>query len=295
MSARWPAVTERPRDYPAGADTWFRGLARTLVGRVELVAGDAVVRPAEVEVYDHGPGHPDPFAHRDPVQLTRGAWYFHRTRGSYRGGSFKGVDLAFGGGGAYSGVLFRALALPDGTRVDGPSLSVDFVLKATGFPTVAALDRAIGGRPAWDATNPLHLRDAAPLPLPDVLECPRVGLSLKTHTPATMNVALDYLFRPYRTVSDPRRTKTGKPHLAATLLLSGEDVAAVAARTGVPRAAVGRYAAALEAGRAGVDASGFLGRPLSSADWVRLFGWWSAAREIEIPASLSGPDPGGGR
>ena len=63
----------------------------------------------EVEVYYHAADHPDPFAHRDPAQLHVGRWYFHRTGGTYRGGSFKGLDLAFGGSAAHAGVLIRGI------------------------------------------------------------------------------------------------------------------------------------------------------------------------------------------
>ena len=51
----------------------------------------------EVEVYLHAPPlHGDVFCHCNEVQLDSGVWYFHRTGASYRGGNYKGLDLAFG-------------------------------------------------------------------------------------------------------------------------------------------------------------------------------------------------------
>lgn len=274
MSATWPAVLTRPARLPAGAADWFASLAGVLLTRVRLVVGGVTHRLVEVEVYDYSPGHPDPFAHRHPVQLTPGAWYFHRVGRGYRGGSYKGVDLSFGGGESYSGVLFRGLERPDGSRVDGPSKLVDCLLAATGFATVGELDRAVAGRPAWDRTSPVALTDA-PADGRPILATARVGLSVKTHTTATADVALDYLFRPYRYLTDPRRTRTGKPHLVAALLAAGLPPAEVSARTGVPRAAVGRYQAALAAGPA-IDPADYLGRGLTAAEWLRLAGWWAA-------------------
>lgn len=82
-------------------------------------------------MYYSGGTHPDLFAHRDPVQLEDGRWYFHRTRGECRGGSFKGLDIALGDGTAYFGILIRAVAKPDGTLLDGPCVTVDHLLART--------------------------------------------------------------------------------------------------------------------------------------------------------------------
>src|SRR5258708_6344224 len=94
----WPALLKKP-DELANSDkleSWFTRLATAILNGARLWAGNEPHRFTEVEIYYHGPGHPDPFAHRDPVQLDCGRWYFHRTGGVYRSGSFKGLDLAFG-------------------------------------------------------------------------------------------------------------------------------------------------------------------------------------------------------
>jgi hypothetical protein len=152
-SIDWPALFRRPPDFADGpaADRWFATIAEALLNLASLRVNGVPHRLSEVEAYYHGPGHEDPFAHRDPVQLNLGRWYFHRTRGTYRGGSFKGLDVAFGGpvrdvGKAYGGILLRGLEAPDGTIIDGPSLLVDHLLRTTGFASVAELDAAIGER-----------------------------------------------------------------------------------------------------------------------------------------------------
>ncbi len=263
----------RPADFadgPAAAD-WFFRIADTLLNRsIFLIAGKPH-RLAEVEVYYHGPGHADVFAHRDPVQLHAGRWYFHRTRGSYRGGSFKGLDLAFGDGTAHGGVLFRGLETPDGGFVDGPSLLVDHVLKTSGFATVAELDAAIGTRPAWDESQPLVLAPAESPGNRPVLATARVGLSLKHRSPKPADPALAFVLRPDRYLTEPRRTAKGKPHMVLALHAAGESAEAIAARTGCPLAAVKRYAAAFDAGRT-ESSAGFYGRELSTADLARLHG-----------------------
>lgn len=250
----------------ATAPAWFAAVADRLLNHLRLHVAGRPHRLIEVEAYVHAPDHPDPFPHRHPIQSQPGQWYFHRTHGAYRGGSFKGVDVSVGGGSACGGFLLRGLETPDGTVIDGPSLLVDFLLSGTGFGTVAKLDAALGETPAWDADSPLSLRPVEAEPRP-ILKGLRVGLGLKRHGRA----AVDYLFRRYRYLTDPRRTKKGKPHLVLPLLADGMSAEEVNALTGCPLVAVKRYAAAFAAGR---DGEPHFGLDLSTTDLCRLYGWW---------------------
>jgi hypothetical protein len=94
----WLSLLQRPDDFCDGgpAAAWFDRIAAELINRSNPVVNGAPHRLAEVEFYYHGAGHRDPFAHRDPLQLESGRWYFHRAGGAYRSGSFKGLDLTFG-------------------------------------------------------------------------------------------------------------------------------------------------------------------------------------------------------
>src|SRR5262245_31905012 len=154
----WEALLLEPAPLKHDAfASWFYTIARRLLCGCRLMVAGVPHRLTEVEFYYHGGDHLDPFSHRDPVQKHLARWYFHRTRGAYRAGSFKGLDLTFAGPTAYGGILFRGLELASGTLVDGPSLLVDHLLHTTGAADVAALDASIAGRPAWDAGSPLHL------------------------------------------------------------------------------------------------------------------------------------------
>lgn len=267
----WPDLLRRPpRLTAAAADRWFAAIADRLLNGSRLVAGGVPHRLVEVETYYHGPGHPDPFAHRDPVQQHPGRWYFHRTAGVYRGGSFKGIDLSFGDATSFGGVLFRGLEAPDGTLTDGPSLLVDRLLRLTGTVSVAALDREIGGRLAWDQTSPVHLADLAGPEGRPVVRTARVGLSLRRARPG--GPEMGYLLRPYRFLTEPRRTAKGKPHLVLALHRAGEPADRIRAATGCPAAAIARYVAAFEAGKAEADAGPYLGREMTTADLCRLHG-----------------------
>src|SRR5215813_2446354 len=158
MSAR-ESILRRPEQFSDGpvVDEWFARIANRLLNGTRIVVGNGAHRIVEIEFYYHGDQHLDPFTHRESLQLQLGRWYFHRTRGTYRSGTLKGLDLTFGDGQAFAGVLIRSLETPDGKLIDGPSLCVDHLLARAGCESVAALDSAIKGRLAWDSTSPLVL------------------------------------------------------------------------------------------------------------------------------------------
>lgn len=269
----WIALLRRPPDLADGASStaWFDAIAtRLLTGCQFLVAGKPH-RFVEVEVYYNAPVHPDPFAHCDPVQKQAGRWYFHRTGGIYRGGSFKGVDLAFGDDTAYGGFLIRGLEEVDGKFVDGPSLCVDHLLTTTGQRDVATLDAAVAGRVAWENDNPLFLEWLTVPMERSILRTPRVGLSLKRAKPPGEQ-HLRYLMRHYRYCTEPRRTAKGKPHMVLGLHTEGKSLDEIHALTNCPRARVTRYVNDHEQGKRLTDLKSFFGIDLGTSEVCRLHG-----------------------
>jgi hypothetical protein len=260
----------RPATRP---DAWFAAVASALLNRAELVAGGVPLRVAEVEFYLKDADHPDPFAHAHPVQRDWGRWYFHRSGGSFRGGSFKGLDLSLGDDTATVGVLLRSVVTPAGELIDGPSRLVDRLLKLTDTPTVAALDAKVPGAAAFAPRMPLHFR-AAPDRGAEVLATARVGLSLKRA--AAFGTMPEYVGKRYRFLTEPRRIGPGRPQLVAALHADGLSAAEIRARTGIAAGVVGRYAAAFDEGKAERDFGRFIGANLSALDRCRLLGTWAA-------------------
>lgn len=276
--ADWTAVLHKPddlRDEQFG--DWFARIAEVLLNETRMVAGGVAYRLTEVEFYYHGPDHPDRFAHRDPVQVHTGRWYFHRTGGVYRGGSFKGVDLTFGTPHAHAGILFRGLEKPDGTLVDGPSLLVDHLLDATGAEAVPVLDKVIGARRAWEPGNPLRLEPVADLPHKELWRSARVGLTLKRASPLAPEPPR-YLLRPYRFLNEPRRIAKGKLLLVLALYAGGAGVEQITRDTGCPKGTVQRYVSDFEAGRREAELLAYYGRELGPKDTCRLHGTWYRLR-----------------
>lgn len=255
-------------------DAWIAELVGHLLNNVDFVVNGTAFRFAELETYYHGPGHLDIFAHCDPVQLENGCWYFHRTAGVYRGGSFKGLDLAFGDGTAHFGILIRTIVGEDGTVLDGPCVMVDHLLERTKAASVATLDGMIAGRKIWDATSPLHLRLSAKPRETPVHRCARVGLTLKKAKGKP--TAPRFVAHPYRFLTEPRAITKGKPYLVTALHAQGQKPDAIAALTGCPKKTVERYIADFEAGKTAANFDGYIGKELSTGDLCKLLGTWAA-------------------
>lgn len=253
---------------------WFDAIAARLLRGTRFLVADVAHRFTEVEVYYHGGPHTDTFTHRDPIQTGTGLWYFHRTAGVYRGGSFKGFDLTFGGASAFGGVLIRGLEQEGGALIDGPSLCVDHLLATTGAADVATLDEGLEGRPAWDRDNLLYLEWLPELADRPLLRTARVGLSLKRLRQSELPPR--YILRRYRYLSEPKRISKGKQHMALALHADGLTPEEIRARTGCARAALERYIADYEEGKQEADFAAYFGIDLGPRELARLHGLWRA-------------------
>lgn len=232
----------------------FRAIAELLLGRATLYAAGRPHRFTELEMYWSGFSHVDPFTHGDPLQQQRGVWYFHRSGQSYRGGTYKGLDVAFGCPGAYGGILVRGIERQGGAPrlLDGPCVVVDHLLEITASGSIDELVRrgAVSIEDpdtGPDRRSPLHVvLDAEPGRAVAVHATPRIGLTLRKGATAARR---RYLARPYRFLSEPAKIRKGKPHLVTALHREGRSPAEIASLTGTRRAVVEGYVAAFEAGR----------------------------------------------
>ena len=216
----------------------------------ELVVFGTRCRLVELEAYLYSEAHPDPFTHRHELQQTNGRWYFHRMGNSgaasqaYKNGSFRGLDLSFGGENAWGGILIRSIETPDGI-IDGPCLCVNHVLAVSKLDQVKQLDELVFPMVAWNAKNPLCLQPASGCGK-EIYRTGRVGLTLKKSS--TQTVHAQYLLRRYRMLTEPRRVRKGRAHLIAALLEDGSSLDQVKELTGSPKRTIEKYAAWLKEG-----------------------------------------------
>lgn len=250
----------------------FLRIADLLLNRTTLYVQGAPHRFTEIEFYFKGGKHQDKFTHCDIMQKDFGAWYFHRTGGEYRGGTYKGLDLAFGGPEVFAGILIRGMERLDGDKVyiDGPSMLMDHVLGLTQKAQVRDLAEGFSRSidPSADGASPLYVTPSGADLGKTVYTTPRVGLSLKRSANEDRQ---RFVARRYRYLTEPVLTKKGKLHVVVGLHSEGKTVPEIARITNSREAVVKGYVEAFEQGKS---------RPLqdfvsdlSTADTCGLFGF----------------------
>lgn len=202
--------------------------------------------------------HEDPFAHASEEQAASGTWYFHRSprrsedssrsmtsTTGYRGGTRKGLDLAFGGpvassyfGGSTSsprvstrgGVLFRSIRrVADSTVISGPSLLVDEILRSSDAGSIPILvqDKWAGDTSSLSPrTFYPHLylkrRTRAEITSSHIYTSPRIGLDL-SHPGTIASVThprVKFIGKPYRHFIHPELlTANGRTQTFVGILL----------------------------------------------------------------------------
>lgn len=262
-----------PEDAPATAyPASFRRVAELLLLRTTWFMGAAPHRFTEVEFYWNGRNHGDTFTHGDPMQREFARWYHHRTAGEYRGGTYKGLDIAFGAPDVAAGILIRGVERLDGDRalIDGPCMCVDHLLALTSSPSVQSLaesfDRSVDAPASGTSPSYLVVSDS-PHAAPGVFESTRVGLTLKR---GASEARQRFVAMPYRFLSEPSRIKKGRLNLVVSLHRQGMSAGEISKLTGSTSAQVAKYAAQFEAGK-GLDPKTF-NKDLGNDELCQLFG-----------------------
>jgi 3-methyladenine DNA glycosylase Mpg len=107
----------------------FKKLANLLLNRTVFKVNKHKFRPAEIEFYLYSEDHPDSYVHCHEDQLKYGFWYFHKTGKSYKGGTFKGLDLCLGEEDTYFGILIRSIYdIQEEKLIEGPCNCVNRIL-----------------------------------------------------------------------------------------------------------------------------------------------------------------------
>jgi len=197
------AALERS-DLPAMA--WFDLIADAAIRHSCLVVADKRFSIAEVEFYLYSKDHPDEYTHCSGAQLgPPGYFYFHREKAATLAFTLKGLDITFGPIGVAGGMLIRAVADPDcKSVVEGPSLTVNELLRAAKVDTVAALKTLPGYSDNAFAAGLLRIEPRPPLAV-EINAGPRIGL--KGSKP--------YVDAPYRYRARAELTKKDKARICA--------------------------------------------------------------------------------
>ncbi len=200
----------------------FDALAEVVINKYALNVCGHELRLREIEFYVNHPNHPDKYTHSDVDQKRPGCWYFHKTGKSYRGGTYKGLDISIGSNAHFGGILIRSLQdKATGEVVEGSCLCVDHIIKLckTKFAELDGIAKIVEHaqfkEKVMDKSGIIHLEEvSAGAEKFKYYKGPRVGLGAK-HP--------EYLNKLYRYVVLPAKMKKGKDTLVAAMLESGMD------------------------------------------------------------------------
>ncbi|KAI9240567.1 MAG: hypothetical protein BYD32DRAFT_408168 [Podila humilis] len=221
----------------------FDKIAMYLMNSVAMVVNDKhYYRLVEIEFYLNGGKHLDVFTHSDKDQKTCGEWYFHKMNGSYKGGSYKGLDITFGRHDTcFGGILVRGIQLsndPMAIIIEGPCLVVDQVLKHTNSKMIINLvDNSSFSKSIFSETSLLRIVPTKQKIIRPLIKCPRVGLRLKKAD----KERVEYLMREYRYLNIPEQHSKGKPYIILALHRQGNTLQQICDITKTKQIHASRY------------------------------------------------------
>lgn len=207
--------------------------ADTLLNRCDWRVFGARWRLVEVETYVYSAAHPDPYVHRDPRQQAWRQWYLHRSGGTLKNGTFKGIDLTFGAADVHAGLLIRGVETAAGRIVDGPCNVVHALMAAAEVEHVRDLHARLVAEP-----TALRLVESPQPRTQLVFATVRFGLGGDRDERAWRESRQRFL-------TEPRRIKKARRLLIDALLQDGMEPDQIRALTGSPRPTIAARAAAI--------------------------------------------------
>lgn len=195
----------------------FDQIAEEILFCSHLVINGSNFKILEIEFYLNNSQHPDIFTHSSKYQKTNFHWYFHRSsegEHSYKGGTYKGLDLTFGSETSHGGILLRSI-MDEKTNeiIEGPCKVVDKILDVCKSNTIKDLvvERLKNN---ICANNPvLHIKQDVCRNMGNVFKSPRIGLTLKKKD--NFDLRVQYISRLYRYVVYPSKISKGKKMVMA--------------------------------------------------------------------------------
>jgi len=122
---------------------FFCQMADRLLNECKLVINGSTYRIVEIEFYLKNNCHMDHYVHCDKDQLLLDTFYFHKHKtGTYKSGTFKGMDLTFGdaSANAYFGILIRSIYdVSNDLIIEGPCNVVNRILTEYALENIDSL------------------------------------------------------------------------------------------------------------------------------------------------------------
>jgi len=195
-------------NYDTLNDEYFYDAADVILNGVYLNVNKTKYRIIEIEFYLKCKGHNDPCTHGDPDQLLMHTFYFHKFKtGTYKAGTFKGMDLTFGSvkEKAYFGILVRSiLNIKTGQIIEGPCNVVNKILSE--YACESIMDFTNGENlNIFDNDKNFIIVPTEKLIRHKIAAGPRIGLNKEKYP--------DHWNKNYRFVINKEKIKKGKTSL----------------------------------------------------------------------------------
>lgn len=178
----------------------FDSIADKLLNKTIILINKRRYRICEIEFYLYSDDHPDDYVHCDSDQQTHCCWYFHKFgNGTYKGGTFKGLDITFGNRNQhqnkyqnkYCGILIRSIQhIKQNRFIEGPCNVVNEILKSYHVDSISDLTLSQTLSVLHNSRR-LILQHSSFLNPESMYHGPRIGLSSKYP---------EYQNKPYRYV-----------------------------------------------------------------------------------------------
>jgi 3-methyladenine DNA glycosylase Mpg len=161
----------------------FQDISHKILNRTCLIVNGKSFRICEIEMYLHSEFHPDEYVHRNQDQQSFGKFYFHKySTGTYKSGTWKGMDIVLGKENKYFGILIRSIMdLCSGEFIEGPCKCVNKVLEQFGVKTVSEMfeNRINKTEQISLSDENLMISEKSDLPQKEIFVGKRIGLSDK--------------------------------------------------------------------------------------------------------------------
>lgn len=198
----------------------FDILTSFLLKDIVLIIAGEEYSLEEIELYYYSNNHRDRYTHRSADQLQNSKWYFHKFKnGSYKGGTYKGLDITIGNGiDAYGGILLRSIMnINTNMFIQGPCKIVDHIIEQTENGSLQELINEMNDLDVFNKKNEFYLKHnkkSGEKSSETIFSGPRVGLSLKFPK---------YLIKNYRFIKKPNKIVKYRNTIISSLYYTGMD------------------------------------------------------------------------
>lgn len=161
-------------------------LAKYILFNTHLNINGEYYRMIEIEIYVCNDYHNDITTHCHNEQLKMLTWYFHQLSSkehSYKGGSYKGIDITCGwndSSKSFGGILIRTIMNEKtGQAISGPCLSVNKILELSNYSNIKDLIITGMNSNLSCLENPLLKLELTNFQSTDMYHSTRIGLKPK--------------------------------------------------------------------------------------------------------------------